>query len=145
MRMLLRIFLTNTRRPISKRSLPSSMANSQHYPALKLTHKRVEPVSGAQDEDLRVSWMATISQYEAEHLVFLDETACNGMAARRINAGDGPHEVFPTKLNDLTTILRGGVYCRRYRWRAMSLSICFRAILRGRGSNLLFPVMFYPE
>jgi hypothetical protein len=120
-------------------TLPRAMSR------IKLTHKRVEPVSGAQDEDLRVSWMATISQYEAEHLVFLDETACNGMAARRINAGDGPHEVFPTKLNDLTTILRGGVYCRRYRWRAMSLSICFRAILRGRGSNLLFPVMFYPE
>jgi len=44
---------------------------------IRLTYKRVEPVSGAQDEDLRVSWMATISQYEAEHLVFVDETACN--------------------------------------------------------------------
>ena len=50
---------------------------------IKLTYKRVEPVSGAQDEDLRVSWMATISQYEAEHLVFLDETACNGRTPNR--------------------------------------------------------------
>ena len=50
---------------------------------IKLTHKRVEPVSGTQDEDLRASWMATISQYEAEHLVFLDETACNGRTPNR--------------------------------------------------------------
>ena len=47
---------------------------------IKLTYKRVELVSGAQDEDLRVSWMATISQYEAEHLVFL---ACNGRTPNR--------------------------------------------------------------
>ncbi|KAN0070435.1 hypothetical protein V8E54_011304 [Elaphomyces granulatus] len=47
---------------------------------IKLMYKRVEPVSGAQDEDLRVSWMATISQYEAEHLVFL---ACNGRTPNR--------------------------------------------------------------
>jgi transposase len=50
---------------------------------IRLTNKRIEPVSGVQDEDLRASWMATISQYEAEHLVFLDETACNGRTPNR--------------------------------------------------------------
>jgi hypothetical protein len=67
------------------------------------------------------------------------------MAALRIDAGDGPHEVFLAELDGSTPIPRDGVYCRRYRWRATSLSMCFRALLQERGSNLLFPVMFYPE
>jgi transposase len=45
---------------------------------IRLTYKRVEPVHGAQEVDLRVRWMSTICGYRAEQVVFLDETACSG-------------------------------------------------------------------
>jgi transposase len=50
---------------------------------IRLTHKTVEPIHGAQEVDLRVRWMSTITGYRAEQVVFLDETACSGRTANR--------------------------------------------------------------
>ena len=50
---------------------------------IKLTHKRVEPVHGDQEDDLRVRWMTRMSHYQADQLVFLDETVYSGCKINR--------------------------------------------------------------
>jgi transposase len=50
---------------------------------IRITYKRVEPVHGAQNDDLRVRWINTICNYSADQLIFLNETACSGRTVNR--------------------------------------------------------------
>jgi hypothetical protein len=50
---------------------------------IRIIYKRIKPVHGAQNEDLRVKWMNIICNYSVDHLVFLDETVYCGRIINR--------------------------------------------------------------